>query len=229
MNEFKDQLDAAEKEKVTKHVTELREIAAKGQAGDAAVTAEAIREKINEAQQASLSLFQKVGNRSLAVVYHPDAIILFRSMRRRTLRTRHLPLQRKIRRRRKRRRIKLLHVPCCLSLCCYLMTSHDLYPLLDPPKVHRLSTPLSTLACLLYSRIFVLSPFTHSPLSRTFYPRTCCFLSLYPSRTVLVVGIQKARRNLWFDLSKRSMTCIKLDPRVELTTYLDFTKVLYPS
>jgi hypothetical protein len=28
MNEFKDQLDAAEKEKVTKHITELREIAA---------------------------------------------------------------------------------------------------------------------------------------------------------------------------------------------------------
>lgn len=62
MNEFKDQLDAAEKEKVTKHVTELREVAAKGQAGDSAVTAESIREKINETQQASLSLFQKVRN-----------------------------------------------------------------------------------------------------------------------------------------------------------------------
>ena len=60
MNEFKDQLDAAEKEKVTKHVTELREIAAKGQSGDGAVTADAIREKINETQQSSLSLFQKV-------------------------------------------------------------------------------------------------------------------------------------------------------------------------
>jgi len=60
MNEFKNQLDAAEKEKVTKHVAELREIAAKGQAGDGAVTADAIREKINETQQASLGLFQKV-------------------------------------------------------------------------------------------------------------------------------------------------------------------------
>jgi molecular chaperone DnaK len=60
MNEFKDQLDAAEKEKVTKLVTELRELAAKGQAGDGAVTAEQIREKINETQQASLGLFQKV-------------------------------------------------------------------------------------------------------------------------------------------------------------------------
>lgn len=60
MNEFKDQLDATEKEKVTKLVGELRELAAKGQAGDGAVTADQIREKINETQQASLGLFQKV-------------------------------------------------------------------------------------------------------------------------------------------------------------------------
>ncbi|KAG6899840.1 hypothetical protein C0993_006358 [Termitomyces sp. T159_Od127] len=60
MNEFKDQLDAAEKEKVTKLVAELRELAVKGQASDASVTAETIREKINETQQASLGLFQKV-------------------------------------------------------------------------------------------------------------------------------------------------------------------------
>jgi hypothetical protein len=53
MNEFKDQLDAAEKEKVTK-------LAAKGQAGDGAVTSEQIRETINETQQASLGLFHKV-------------------------------------------------------------------------------------------------------------------------------------------------------------------------
>jgi len=60
MNEFKDQLDAAEKEKVTKHITELREIAARALGGDASLTAEAIREKVNETQQASLGLFQKV-------------------------------------------------------------------------------------------------------------------------------------------------------------------------
>ena len=60
MNEFKEQLDATEKEKVTKLVAELREIAAKGQGGDASITADTIREKINEAQQASLGLFQKV-------------------------------------------------------------------------------------------------------------------------------------------------------------------------
>lgn len=60
MGEFKDQLDATEKEKVTKLITELREIATKGQTGDASITADTIREKINEAQQASLGLFQKV-------------------------------------------------------------------------------------------------------------------------------------------------------------------------
>ena len=60
MNEFKDQLDNAEKEKVTKLIGDLRAIAAQAQSGDAAVTADAIREKINETQQASLGLFQKV-------------------------------------------------------------------------------------------------------------------------------------------------------------------------
>lgn len=60
MNEFKDQLDAAEKEKVTKLVSELRELAVKGQAADPAITAEIIREKIDATQQASLGLFQKV-------------------------------------------------------------------------------------------------------------------------------------------------------------------------
>ncbi|KAI6107531.1 heat shock protein [Pisolithus thermaeus] len=60
MNEFKDQLDAAEKEKVSKLVGELRELASKGLTGDSSVTAEQIKEKIGETQQASLGLFQKV-------------------------------------------------------------------------------------------------------------------------------------------------------------------------
>jgi len=60
MNEFKDQIDAAEKEKVAKLVTELREFAEKGKAGDASVTADEIREKVAATQQASLGLFQKV-------------------------------------------------------------------------------------------------------------------------------------------------------------------------
>ncbi|OJA09080.1 hypothetical protein AZE42_11098 [Rhizopogon vesiculosus] len=60
MNEFKDQLDATEKEKVMKLVGELHELAAKGQAGKGSVTANQIWEKIKETQQASLGLFQKV-------------------------------------------------------------------------------------------------------------------------------------------------------------------------
>ncbi|RDB25126.1 Heat shock protein [Hypsizygus marmoreus] len=60
MAEFKDQLDATEKDKVAKLVTELRELAVKGQASETTITAEDIREKINETQQASLGLFQKV-------------------------------------------------------------------------------------------------------------------------------------------------------------------------
>ncbi|KAJ3848882.1 heat shock protein 70 family [Lentinula lateritia] len=60
MTEFKDQIDATEKEKVAQLITELRELAQKGQNADPSITAETIREKINEAQQASLGLFQKV-------------------------------------------------------------------------------------------------------------------------------------------------------------------------
>ena len=69
MTEFKDQLDAAEKEKVTKLVAELREIAAKGQTGDASVTADTIREKISETQTASLGLFQKVYEKRAAAEF----------------------------------------------------------------------------------------------------------------------------------------------------------------
>ena len=60
MNEFKDQIDATEKDKVSGLITELRELASKGQTGDASITAEAIKAKIDETQQASLGLFQKV-------------------------------------------------------------------------------------------------------------------------------------------------------------------------
>jgi molecular chaperone DnaK len=63
MNEFKDQLDATEKDKVTKHITELLEIAAKGLAGDVTVTANAFQEKkwIRSTRHSRcLSLFQKV-------------------------------------------------------------------------------------------------------------------------------------------------------------------------
>jgi len=60
MNEFKEQLDATEKDKVSKLVSDLRELASKAQSGDSSITADAIREKISETQQASLGLFQKV-------------------------------------------------------------------------------------------------------------------------------------------------------------------------
>ena len=60
MAEFKDQLDGDERDKVTKLVGELREVAAKGQSGDPSVTPDSIREAINATQQASLGLFQKV-------------------------------------------------------------------------------------------------------------------------------------------------------------------------
>jgi molecular chaperone DnaK len=60
MSEFKDQLEETEKLKVTKLVTELRELAFKGQSGDASISTEDIRTKIGETQTASLGLFQKV-------------------------------------------------------------------------------------------------------------------------------------------------------------------------
>merc|ERR1712230_332808 len=60
MNEFKEQIEASEKEKVEGLIKELRELAMKGQAGDATASSEAIRTKISETQQASLGFFQKV-------------------------------------------------------------------------------------------------------------------------------------------------------------------------
>jgi hypothetical protein len=72
MGEFKDQLDAPEKEKVTKLIEELRELAKRGQASEADVTAEMIRVKINETQQASLGLFQKV--RTLLFIPSPPLV-----------------------------------------------------------------------------------------------------------------------------------------------------------
>jgi len=60
MAEFKDQLDEAEREKVSGLLTKLRELAVKGQAGDTSVTAEEIKNAIGETQNASLGLFQKV-------------------------------------------------------------------------------------------------------------------------------------------------------------------------
>ncbi|KAI6140542.1 heat shock protein 70 family [Pisolithus tinctorius] len=59
MNEFKDQLNAAER-KVSKLAGKLRKLASKGLTSNASVTAKQIKEKISEIQQALLGLFQKV-------------------------------------------------------------------------------------------------------------------------------------------------------------------------
>jgi molecular chaperone DnaK len=60
MADFKDQIDKTEADNVTKLIADLRAIAAKGQAGEADVTADAIRDQISKTQQASLGLFSKV-------------------------------------------------------------------------------------------------------------------------------------------------------------------------
>jgi len=59
LQEFEAQLDATEKETVKKLVAELREMAAAGLRGDD-ITPEALKEKYDETQQASLGLFKKV-------------------------------------------------------------------------------------------------------------------------------------------------------------------------
>lgn len=60
MSEFKDQLEKEESDKVQALVTELEELASKGISGDNSVTAETLKTKIDETQQASLGLFKKV-------------------------------------------------------------------------------------------------------------------------------------------------------------------------
>jgi hypothetical protein len=90
MNEFKDQLDAAEKEKVSKLISELRELAVKGQAADPSITAEIIKEKIDATQQASLGLFQKVcPHLALPSQYHADVLIFLAGLREEERREQH--------------------------------------------------------------------------------------------------------------------------------------------
>jgi molecular chaperone DnaK len=70
--EFEAQLDATEREKVKKLLTELREVAAKGAAGEAGVTAEDIKAALDSAQQASLGLFQMVRKKQTAACETPS-------------------------------------------------------------------------------------------------------------------------------------------------------------
>lgn len=60
LSEFKEQIDKAEAEKVEALIREVEELATKGQAGEEGLEAQTIRSKIDELQQASLSLFKKV-------------------------------------------------------------------------------------------------------------------------------------------------------------------------
>jgi molecular chaperone DnaK len=71
MAEFESQLDNEEKEKVKKLLGELREISAKGAAGDASIKPEDIKSALDAAQQASLGLFQKVRTHGQAIFMGP--------------------------------------------------------------------------------------------------------------------------------------------------------------
>jgi len=106
MNEFKDQLDAAEKDKVEKLIGELREISAKAQSGDTSVTPEQLKAAIDATQNASLGLFQKVRLSSL-LSRSLSHLTFSRCTRRSKLRTTLTTQQTSpLRRQRKRRRIK---------------------------------------------------------------------------------------------------------------------------
>lgn len=60
ISEHAAQLDSEDKSKLETILKELRELAVKGQAGDTSVSSEGIKEVMDKAQTASLSLFQKV-------------------------------------------------------------------------------------------------------------------------------------------------------------------------
>ena len=149
MTEFKDQLDATEKEKVTKHLVELRELAVKGQAGDESITADAIREKINEAQQASLGLFQKVCLR-LASLLSSVLTVFCRYTRSVTRKTTPRLHQRVLKT--QRRRIK------CLFSCFSLLSCGPLSHLIDLPYDRSAPHAFDSSHCFLSA----CPPYTHS-------------------------------------------------------------------
>ncbi|QIX00932.1 hypothetical protein AMS68_006449 [Peltaster fructicola] len=60
LKEFEDRLDKTEADKIREKITELREVIAKSQAGEGSVTAEQLKGKTDELQQASLTLFDKM-------------------------------------------------------------------------------------------------------------------------------------------------------------------------
>jgi molecular chaperone DnaK len=60
LKEFEDRLDKAEADQIKEKITSLREIIAKNQSGEGNLTAEELKEKTDELQNASLSLFDKM-------------------------------------------------------------------------------------------------------------------------------------------------------------------------
>ncbi|KAF4553025.1 Heat shock 70 kDa protein-like protein [Elsinoe fawcettii] len=60
LKEFEDKLDKTEAEPIKQKITELREIIAKSQSGEGNVTAEELKAKTDELQNASLTLFDKM-------------------------------------------------------------------------------------------------------------------------------------------------------------------------
>ncbi|KAK3615772.1 Hsp70 ATPase ssc1 [Elasticomyces elasticus] len=60
LKEFEDKLDKSEAEKIKEKITEMREVIAKNQSGEGNLTAEELKAKTDELQNASLTLFDKM-------------------------------------------------------------------------------------------------------------------------------------------------------------------------
>jgi len=58
MDEYKDQLDQTEAEKIKSQMSSLRELISKAQGGDSGIKADEVRNKTSELQKASLKLFE---------------------------------------------------------------------------------------------------------------------------------------------------------------------------
>lgn len=60
LKEFEEKLDKAEVEKIKEKISGLREIVAKSQSGESSMTADQLKEKVDELQNASLGLFDQL-------------------------------------------------------------------------------------------------------------------------------------------------------------------------
>jgi len=60
LKEYEDRLDKAEADQIREKISSLREFAAKNQSGEGTATAEELKQKVDELQNASLTLFDKM-------------------------------------------------------------------------------------------------------------------------------------------------------------------------